>query len=114
MISLDSVDRLYYQPCALCPQPEIIWADGPGDAPCTHDSIKYWKAPQFLSWLYNESPVRNITVVNSRWGTPVVGDYMTGSDRWGHSLIHTQTGLGMRLVGKKYYPVKISMYMLSC
>ena len=48
-------------------QPEVIWADGAGDAPCTHNSIKYWKAPEFLSWLYNESPVKMNTVVNSRW-----------------------------------------------
>ena len=47
-------------------QPEVIWADGAGDSPCTHNSIKYWKAPQFLSWLYNDSPVGMTTVVNSR------------------------------------------------
>ena len=56
-------------------QPEVIWADGAGDSPCTHDSIKYWKAPEFLSWLYNESPVSMTAVVNSRcvmnWATPV-------------------------------------------
>ena len=48
-------------------QPDIVWADGSGDAPCTHNSIKYWKAPHFLSWLYNESPVRMSTLANSRW-----------------------------------------------
>ena len=56
-------------------QPEVIWADGAGDSPCTHDSIKYWKAPEFLSWLYNESPVSMTAVVNSRcvmnWAAPV-------------------------------------------
>lgn len=62
--------------------PEVIWADGAGDAKCTHDSVKYWKAPQFLSWLYNESPVKEIVVANSRWGDPVVGDYSTGGDRF--------------------------------
>lgn len=63
-------------------QPEVIWADGAGDAPCTHDSIKYWKAPEFLSWLYNESPVKDTTIANSRWGSPAVGDYSTGGDRY--------------------------------
>jgi alpha-L-fucosidase len=63
-------------------QPEVIWSDGSGDAPCTHNSIKYWKAPQFLSWLYNESPVSMTTVVNSRWGVPAIGDYSTGHDRF--------------------------------
>ena len=47
-------------------QPEVIWADGSGDAPCTHDSIKYWKSPEFLSWVYNESPVKMTTVANNR------------------------------------------------
>ena len=60
----------------------MIWADGPGDAHCTHDSIKYWKSPEFLSWLYNESPVKNTVMVNSRWGSPSIGDYQTGSDRY--------------------------------
>ena len=50
----------------MCTQPEVIWADGAGDAPCTHDSVHYWKAPQFLSWLYNESPVNTTVVANSR------------------------------------------------
>ena len=63
-------------------QPEVIWADGAGDAHCTHDSIKYWKSPEFLSWLYNESPVKNTVMVNSRWGSPAIGDYQTGSDRY--------------------------------
>ncbi|XP_064396060.1 plasma alpha-L-fucosidase-like [Halichondria panicea] len=63
-------------------KPEVIWADGAGDAPCTHDSIKYWKSPQFLSWLYNESPVKDSVLVNSRWGRPAIGDYQTGGDRY--------------------------------
>jgi alpha-L-fucosidase len=63
-------------------QPEIIWADGAGDAPCTHDSVKYWKAPNFISWLYNESPVKDTVLVNSRWGTGSGGDYNTGPDRY--------------------------------
>lgn len=62
-------------------QPEVVWADGAGDAKCTHDSVKYWKSPVFLSWLYNDSPVKNTVMVNSRWGDPAIGDYQTGSDR---------------------------------
>ena len=60
----------------------MIWSDGAGDSACTRDSIKYWKAPQFLSWLYNDSPVKDTVVANSRWGNPAIGDYQTGSDRY--------------------------------
>ena len=63
-------------------QPEVLWADGPGDAKCTHDSVNYWKAPEFLSWVYNESPVKDTIVANSRWGTGAIGDYQTGHDRY--------------------------------
>jgi alpha-L-fucosidase len=27
-----------------------------------------WRGPEFLSWLYNESPVRDTVVANDRWG----------------------------------------------
>ena len=64
-------------------QPEVLWADGAGDAPCTHDSVSYWKAPEFLSWVYNESPVKDTLVANSRWGSGAIGDYQTGGDRYG-------------------------------
>lgn len=44
-------------------QPDIFWTDGEWD----HDS-KAWKSPEFLAWLYNESPVKDEVVVNDRWG----------------------------------------------
>ncbi|GLH08993.1 Putative alpha-L-fucosidase [Gryllus bimaculatus] len=44
-------------------EPAIIWADGDLQA-----DDNYWKSKQFLSWLYNHSPVRNKVVVNDRWG----------------------------------------------
>ena len=73
---LTSSNKVYFV------QPEVIWADGDGDAPCTHDSVNYWKSPEFLSWVYNESPVKNTVVANSRWGTGAIGDYQTGGDRY--------------------------------
>ena len=77
----------------LLKQPEVIWADGAGDAKCTHDSVKYWKSPEFLSWLYNDSPVKMTVLANSRWGSPAIGDYQTGGDRWSvHNTGHA-TGL---------------------
>lgn len=44
--------------------PDIVWTDGEWE----HTS-KEWKSEQFLSWLYNESPVKNSVVVNDRWGS---------------------------------------------
>ena len=44
-------------------KPEIVWSDGQGDA-----SSDYWKAKEFLAWLYNESPVSATVVSNDRWG----------------------------------------------
>lgn len=44
--------------------PDIVWTDGEWE----HTSAE-WKSEQFLSWLYNESPVKNNVVVNDRWGS---------------------------------------------
>ncbi|QKZ15689.1 alpha-L-fucosidase [Spirosoma sp. KUDC1026] len=44
-------------------KPDIVWTDGEWDHPSD-----VWKSTQFLSWLYNDSPVKNDVVVNDRWG----------------------------------------------
>lgn len=44
-------------------QPDVFWTDGEWDAA---DSI--WKSQQFLTWLYNESPVKDRVVTYDRWG----------------------------------------------
>lgn len=45
-------------------EPDIVWTDGEWEQPSN-----VWKSTEFLSWLYNESPVKNTVVVNDRWGT---------------------------------------------
>ena len=44
--------------------PDILWTDGEWDK-----SSKEWKSEEFLTWLYNESPVKENIVVNDRWGS---------------------------------------------
>ncbi len=44
-------------------KPDVFWTDGDWEA---SDSI--WKSKEFLTWLYNESPVKNTVIVNDRWG----------------------------------------------
>jgi alpha-L-fucosidase len=51
-------------------QPSIIFADGAWDYDYT-----YWKSPDFLSWLYSSSPVKDEVVVNDRWGKDCPGKH---------------------------------------
>ena len=44
-------------------QPDILWTDGEWE----HTSAE-WKSKEFLTWLYNESGVKQQVVVNDRWG----------------------------------------------
>jgi len=44
-------------------QPDVFWTDGDWEAPA-----ETWKSQEFLTWLYNESPVKDKIVVNDRWG----------------------------------------------
>lgn len=44
-------------------KPDIFWTDGEWDYPS-----ETLRSTQFLSWLYNESPVKETVVVNDRWG----------------------------------------------
>jgi alpha-L-fucosidase len=41
-------------------RPDLIWSDG--DA----GPVDYWNSTGFLSWLYNDSPVKDKIVVNDR------------------------------------------------
>jgi len=44
-------------------KPSLIFADGEWIM-----SDTAWRSTEFLSWLYNESPVKNEIIVNDRWG----------------------------------------------
>jgi alpha-L-fucosidase len=44
-------------------KPEIVWTDGEWDYPW-----QTWRGPEFLAWLYNDSPVKDTVVANDRWG----------------------------------------------
>jgi alpha-L-fucosidase len=69
-------------------QPDILWTDGEWEHPSED-----WKSTTFLSWLYNESPVKDQVVVNDRWGKETRsvhgGIYTTEYD-----LVNDQKGIG--------------------
>ncbi|XP_033221423.1 alpha-L-fucosidase-like isoform X2 [Belonocnema kinseyi] len=61
-------------------KPEVIWSDGEWEAPDT-----YWQSKEFLTWLFNSSPVKETVVVNDRWGSEALchhGDFYTCQDRY--------------------------------
>lgn len=47
-------------------KPDVFWTDGDWDA-----SAETWKSQEFLTWLYNESVVKDKVVVNDRWGSGI-------------------------------------------
>lgn len=61
-------------------KPEVIWSDGEWEAP-----DEYWRAKEFLAWLFNDSPVHETVVTNDRWGMATLcqhGDFYTCTDRF--------------------------------
>jgi alpha-L-fucosidase len=50
--------------------PDIVWTDGEWSHP-----DETWKSTRFLSWLYNDSPVKDQVVVNDRWGKGTRGKH---------------------------------------
>lgn len=61
-------------------QPDIFWTEGTWEAEDT-----YWKSTEFLAWLYNESPVRQVVVTNDQWGASTTcthGGFYTCPDHY--------------------------------
>jgi alpha-L-fucosidase len=44
-------------------EPDLIWGDGEWQV---HSDV--WRSREFLTWLFNESPVKEHVVINDRWG----------------------------------------------
>lgn len=44
-------------------KPDVFWTDGEWEA-----SDTVWRSKEFLTWLFNESPVKDSIVINDRWG----------------------------------------------
>jgi alpha-L-fucosidase len=45
-------------------KPDIIFSDGEWE-----QTSEEWHSPELLAWLYNDSPVKDVVVVNDRWGS---------------------------------------------
>lgn len=68
-------------------EPDVLWTDGEWDHPS-----KTWKSTEFLSWLYNESPVRERVCVNDRWGSETRGKH-GGFYTTEYGLVHHEEGV---------------------
>jgi len=44
-------------------KPHVLWCDGDWE-----QESSYWRATEFLGWLYNASPVSDVVACNDRWG----------------------------------------------
>ncbi len=51
-------------------EPAVVWTDGEWSHPAST-----WKSREFLTWLFNESPVRADVAVNDRWGKNTRGKH---------------------------------------
>ncbi|XP_067936576.1 alpha-L-fucosidase-like isoform X2 [Watersipora subatra] len=69
-------------------RPDLIWSDGNNEA-----SDDYFDSKEFLTWLYNDSPVKDQVVVNDRWGNTTNckhGGYLTCDDRYNPKVLQAR------------------------
>lgn len=75
-------------------KPAVFWSDGDGEM-----LDIYWKSKEFLTWLYNDSPVKDEVVVNDRWGIGTNchhGGFYSCQDRY-------NPGLYLYVLVKKFF-----------
>lgn len=66
-------------------KPDVVWSDGDWET-----TDEYWNATQFLSWLYNESPVKDTVAVNDRWGKNIRckhGGFLNCDDKYNPGVL---------------------------
>lgn len=66
-------------------EPHYIWSDGEWEA-----SDEYWRSKEFLTWLFNSSPVKDMVLVNDRWGNQTLGKHgsvYTVQDRYNPGVL---------------------------
>jgi len=73
-------------------QPEILWTDGEWDF-----EDEQLRSVDFLTWLYQESPVKESVVVNDRWGKKTRGKH-GGHHTTEYDLIHSTDSSDMKFV----------------
>ncbi|MBN2807663.1 MAG: alpha-L-fucosidase [Prolixibacteraceae bacterium] len=71
-------------------EPDVLWTDGEWDHPS-----ETWKSTEFLSWLYNESPVKDRVCVNDRWGSETRGKH-GGYFTTEYGLVHHEEGVNLQ------------------
>ncbi|XP_059614349.1 putative alpha-L-fucosidase [Phlebotomus argentipes] len=86
-------------------QPEVLWSDGEWEA-----SDDYWRSREFLSWLYNDSPVRDSVVTNDRWGKDILckhGDFFTCQDRYNPGVLQPHKWENAMTIDKKSWGYRV-------
>lgn len=71
--------------------PDIVWTDGEWDYPSDT-----WRSTEFLTWLYNESSVKETVVVNDRWGKETRGKH-GGYYTTEYDLVHNASAAGTKI-----------------
>jgi alpha-L-fucosidase len=88
-------------------EPAVIWADGDWEF-----ESDYWQSVKFLSWLYNESPVKDYVVTNDRWGHECRGNkggYWTPSDGYNPGKIIPHKWENCQTISTSWYVYKASI-----